>query len=197
MKKWLFLFFFFLSVAAFAQNEEGKYPWNLTMFAGGAKLCDEDGCFGPSGFAVGLAFGRQFTSHWSFELDGTYVRSNENEVPRFDDTTGIFFVPVLQRTRIWGGATFLRSVKHFGNRSDLFIAVGGVGAFERQTEKVPSEVFPLPSKNLGIKGGVSGGAGLNLWFSRTWGIRPEARFYACATPLSGLRYTAGLIHQFQ
>jgi hypothetical protein len=195
MKKWLLLLLLFIPFAAAAQDQEGKYPWNFTAFAGGALLCDELGCFGPSGLAIGGSFGRQFTSSWSFELDGTYVRSNEKQTPRVDIVSEQLFIPVLERRRFWGGATFMRTMKRFG-RSDFFIALGGVGAYEHQREKVPAGIFPLPDRTLGIKGGISGGAGFNLWFSRHWGIRPAARFYAVAKPLSGLVYTAGVIHQF-
>lgn len=193
MKKCLFLFAFLVCVAAY--GEESIYPWTLTLFGGGALLCDEQGCFGPSGLALGASFGRQFTPHWSFELEGTYVRANQLEAPRLDLFTGLIFVPELQRSRVWGGATFFRPVGHIGG-AELFIALGGVGAYERTSEKVPAGVTPLPTNVLGVKGGISAGAGFNIWLTPHWGIRPEARFYAVATPLSGFRYTGGLIHKF-
>ncbi len=194
MKKYLWLLLFLIPVSGFAQ--EAVYPWQLSMFGGGAMLCDEAGCFGPSGYTFGASFGRHFTDRWSFELDGAYARTTETLAPRFDTLTGRLFVPELQRSRIWGGGTFLASIAHFGSSSDFFVALGIVGAYEQQVEKTPEGIFHAPTKNIGIKGGVSGGAGMNLWFSKSWGVRPEIRFYGCASPLSGLRYTAGLIKKF-
>lgn len=194
MKIFSLLFLIFIAAASYAQ--EAKYPWDLTVYGGGALLCDELGCFGTSGIAFGASFGRQFTPHWSFELEGTYVSTNEVLPLRFDLATGRFFTPELQRTRVWGGATFLRPIFHLRESSSFFIALGGVGAFERQREKSPEGIFHRAPRNLGVKGGVSGGGGINFWFSPHWGIRPEARFYLVAKPLSGLRYTVGLLHRF-
>ncbi len=174
---------------------EAQYPWDLSGFVGGASLCDEAGCFGPSGIAFGGSFGRQFTDRWSFELDGVAVRTSEILPGRFDTFTGIFYIPELQRKRFWGGFTFLLSVAKIGDKSNLFVALGAVLAYEHQDQLVPEGVF-APDKTLGLKGGVSGGAGMNLWFSENWGIRPEFRFHGVASPLSGMRYTGGLMYRF-
>jgi len=194
MKKYLWLLLFLIPVSVSAQ--EAVYPWQLSAFGGGASLCDESGCFGPSGYVFGASFGRHFTDRWSFELDGAYARSTETLAPRFDTVTGTLFFPELQRSRVWGGGTFLASIGHFGSSSDFFIALGLVGAYEQQVEKTPEGIFHAPTRNIGIKGGVCGGAGMNLWFSESWGVRPEIRFYGTASPLSGVRYTAGLIKKF-
>jgi hypothetical protein len=192
--KILFCFLFlFLSVSALAQ--QGHYPWDLTGFAGGATFCDEAGCFGPSGFAAGIEFGRHMTNRWAFELEGTYGRTSQILPQRFDIRTGQFFTPELVRQRIWGGFALLGSLLHLGQESDLFISLGAVLAYEHRKEIVPEGFFG-PEKSLGLKGGVSGGAGFNFWFSDSWALRPEVKFYFCATPLSGVRYTAGLVHRF-
>jgi hypothetical protein len=179
-----------------AHGEDIKYPWRLTGFAGNAMLCTEQGCFDGSGFAFGASFGRQFTGRWSFELDGTFARTEENLAPRFDLNTDTLYIPQLQRSRFWGGGTFLGSFAHFGKRSDAFVSIGFIAAVERRSEKTPPGIRPLPSEDIGIKGGVSGGAGLNLWFSKNWAIRPEAKFNAVAGNLSGFRYSAGILRQF-
>ncbi|HSP07900.1 MAG TPA: hypothetical protein VLR94_12035 [Acidobacteriota bacterium] len=195
MKKILVVLLILLPVCAFAQ-EETRYPWILTIFGGGASLCTEDGCFGPRGPAFGASFGRSMTDRWSFELEGTYAWTSENELPLVDLDTGIVYTPVLDRTRVWGGGHFLGKIAKFGDASDFFISLGAVGAFERQTEKVPEGIFATPTKDIGIKGGLAGGAGVNFWFSDNWGVRPEIRYYLVASPLSGIRYTAGLMHKF-
>lgn len=189
---WLLLILFPVLVEA----QDSRYPWDLTLFGGGALLCDESGCFGPTGYAVGGAFGRQFTDRWAFELEGALARSTETLAPRFDIPTGILFVPEFERTRVWAGFTFLGTLARFGETSNFFISLGLVGAFERQKEIVPEGVFGRPDRTLGLKGGVSGGAGMNLWFSENWGIRPEAKYYVVANPLSGFRYTGGIVHRF-
>ena len=193
MRKVLFLLVLLVPVIVSAQVQ--TYPWDLTLFGGEATFCDEAGCFGPSGWAAGGAFGRQFTDRLSFELDGTYARTSEILPSRIDTFTGQFYTPELQRRRFWAGLTFLVSVASFGEASNFFISLGGVFAYEHQDLIVPEGVF-APDKTLGLKGGISGGAGMNLWFSKSWGVRPEVRFYAVASPLSGIRYTGGLIHRF-
>ncbi|HSE41102.1 MAG TPA: hypothetical protein VLH08_10100 [Acidobacteriota bacterium] len=196
MKKVLMLVLFLIPVVAHAQEDEGIYPWVLTMFGGGAAFCDEDGCFGPTGFAAGASFGRAMGNTWSFELEGTYARTTQDLPPRFDIPTGIFFTPELQRTRIWGGGTFMAKIARFGDRNNMFVSLSLIGGYEEQKEKAPEGVFVQPTRDIGIKGGAAGGAGMNFWFSDTWGLRPEVRFYLVAGDLSGLRYTAGLMKQF-
>ena len=192
-KLFLFVLLFFPLIAS--AQEQQPYRWDLTAFGGGVMFCDEAGCFGPSGWAVGGAFGRQFTERMSFEIDGTYAKTSEILPSRIDLFTGQFYTPQLDRTRFYTGLTFLLSIARFGSASNLFIAFGGALAYENQNFIVPEGIF-APDKNLGLKGGVSGGAGMNLWFTQSWGFRPEVRFYAIAKPLSGLRYTAGIIHRF-
>lgn len=196
MKKALLVVLFLFPVFAYAQDETGKYPWILTMFGGGASFCDEQGCFGPSGYAFGASFGRAMGNTWSFELEGTYAKTSEDLPARVDLLTGTVFVPVLDRTRVWGGATFLAKVVRFGDRNNFFVAMSLIGAYEQQKEKGPEGFFVAPTKDIGIKGGVGGGGGINLWFSDSWGLRPEARFYAIVGDLSGMRYTVGLMKQF-
>jgi hypothetical protein len=176
--------------------QDAKYPWDLTGFAGAASLCDELGCFGGAGIAFGGSFGRQFTERWYFELEGTYVSGTETLAPRFDLRTNQIFVPELQRHRVWAGGSFFRPLLRFGEASHLFISLGFVAAYERQTEKVPEGFLHAPTKDIGLKGGVSGGAGAIFWFSENWALRPEVKFYAVPSPLSGLRYTAGITHRF-
>ncbi|HEY4491482.1 MAG TPA: hypothetical protein VI958_05745 [Acidobacteriota bacterium] len=192
MKK--FLFFLFLVIPAVSQAQQ-QYPWSLTLFGGGAALCDEQGCFGPTGWAAGGSFGRHMTDRWAFELDVAIARTNELLPPRVDQF-GNFFIPELQRTRGWGGGTFLATLGHIGSESDFFVGLGIVGVFERREEITPPDVFHEPARNLGLKGGIAGSAGMNLWLSKNWGIRPEAKFYLTAGSLSGVRYTAGLLRKF-
>jgi len=195
MKKALLVVLFLFPVVAHAQ-EEGIYPWILTMFGGGAAFCDEAGCFGPTGFAAGASFGRAMGDTWSFELEGTYARTNEQLPPRVDLLTNQIFTPELERTRVWGGGTFLAKISRFGERNNLFVSLSLVGGYEQQKEKAPEGIFVQPIRDIGIKGGAAGGAGVNFWFSDNWGLRPEVRFYLIAGDLSGLRYTAGLMKQF-
>lgn len=194
MKKLLWLLVFLFPVALYAQSDDA-YPWQLHMYGGGASLCDDLGCFGPTGLSFGASFGKAMGDRWSFELEGTWARSTETEAQRFDIVTETYFTPELVRSRIWAGGTFLGKMKKF-EKGDFFIALGFVTGFERQNENVPAGIIPLPTKNIGIKGGVSAGAGLNYWFSENWAIRPEARFYAVAGHLSGLRYTGGIVRKF-
>jgi hypothetical protein len=197
MKKTLFLIFFLLPFLAHAQEVETKYPWVLTGFGGAASLCTEDGCFGPSGLSFGGSFGRPMSQRWSFELEGTYARTKENLPPRIDLLTGLLFVPQLERTRIWGGANFIAKLGEGGDASSgLFVSLGFVAGYEQQNEITPPEIFHAPTKDIGLKGGLSGGAGYNYWFNDHWGIRPEAMFYVVAGSLSGIRYTGGLMHKF-
>ena len=191
MKKILLLLLLILPATGQAQ----QYPWVFSLSGGGAALCDEQGCFGPTGWAASGSFGRHFTNTWAFELDLAVSRTNEL-LPARIDPTGIIYVPELQRTRSWGGTTFLATLGHLGAESDFFVALGLVAVFERREVIAPEGVFHEPSKNIGLKGGLSGGAGMNLWFSKGWGLRPEVRFYGTAGSLSGLRYTAGLIKKF-
>jgi hypothetical protein len=195
MKKALMLVVFLLPVMAYAQEQEGIYPWTLTMFGGGAAFCDEAGCFGPSGYAFGASFGRAMGDTWSFELEGTYARADQTLPPRSDPFFGIF-TPVLERTRVWGGATFLAKIARFGERNNMFVAISLIGAYEQQHIDAPEGVFVGPTVDVGIVGGAGGGAGVNWWISDSWGIRPEVRFYWAANDLSGMRYTAGLMKQF-
>ena len=173
-----------------------RYPWDLTGFAGGATLCDELGCFGQTGLAFGGSFGRQFTERWNFELEGTYVTATETLAPRFDLRTNQIFVPELKRQRVWAGGNFIRKFLRFGEASHLFISVGFVAAYERQTEQVPEGFLHAPTKDIGLKGGASGGAGAIFRFSENWALRPELKFYAVPSPLSGLAYTAGIQYRF-
>jgi hypothetical protein len=177
-------------------GKQAQYPWELTGFAGVASLCDELGCFGQTGFAFGGSFGRQFTERWDFELEGTYVSATESLAPRFDLRTNQIFVPQLQRQRVWAGGSFLRQFLRFGEASHLFLSIGFVTAYERQTEKVPEGFLHAPKRDIGLKGGVSAGAGAIFWFSDNWALRPEMKFYAVPSPLSGLRYTGGIAHRF-
>ena len=195
MKKLLLVVFLLLPIFAIAQDEE-RFPWILTIFGGGATFCTEDGCFGPSGYAVGASFGRGMSDRWSFELEGTYAYSTETGPARVDLATGIIFSPELERTRIYGGGHFLGKLMNFGASSDFFISIGAVGGYEQVAENVPEGFFPLPVEHIGIVGGVAGGAGLNLWFGDNWGVRPEVRYYLMASDLSGVRYTAGILHKF-
>ena len=177
-----------------AQTE--KYPWDLTGFGGAASLCDELGCFGQTGLAFGGSFGRQFTERWYFELEGTYVSATESLAPRFDLRTGQIFVPELKRQRVWAGGNFNRRLLQLGKASHLFISIGFVAAYERQTEEVPEGFLHAPKRDIGLKGGASGGAGAVFWFNDNWALRPEVKFYAVPSPLSGLRYSAGITHRF-
>ena len=187
---------FVLLICAVANAKDAIYPWELTGFAGGAQLCDEAGCFAQSGLAFGGSFGRQFTERWNFELEGTYVSASKSLAPRFDLRTGQIFVPELQRRRVWAGGSFQRSLFRFGEASHFYISVGFVAAYERRTEKVPEGFLHAPKKDIGLKGGVSGGAGLMIWLSENWGVRPEVIFFAVPSPLSGLTYTGGITHRF-
>jgi hypothetical protein len=195
MKKILLVLIVFFPMVALAEDAP-PYPWILTGFGGGATLCDEAGCFGAGGPAFGGSFGRAMSSRWSFELEGTIVFTSETGATRVDTVSGIIYQPVLERTRVWGGGHFLGRIADIGSSSDVFISLGIVGAYEQQKEIVPEGVFPIPIKDVGIKGGIAGGAGANIWFSENWGIRPEARYYLVAGSLSGIRYTGGLMYKF-
>ena len=127
-----------------------SYPWILTMFGGGAAFCDEAGCFGPNGYAFGASFGRAMGDTWSFELEGTYARSDETLPARIDPLFGIF-VPELQRTRIWGGGTFMAKFARFGDRNSMFIAISLIGGYEEQKELGPEGVFLSPTRILELK----------------------------------------------
>lgn len=192
MKKLLWLFLFLFCVALCAQAEENIYPWNLNMFVGGASLCDEFGCFGPTGLSVGASFGRPMGDRWSFELEGAYARTNEILSQRFDISTQTFYTPELTRGRVWGGGTFLAKMANFGS-GDFHIAIGFVAGYEQKKEKTPLGILIT---DRGLRGGISGGAGMNYWFSESWAIRPELRYYAVADELSGLRYTVGIVKKF-
>lgn len=194
MKKVLWLLMFLFPVVLYAQSED-TYPWHLQIFGGGATLCDDLGCFGPSGLTIGGSFGRAMGDRWSFELEGGTALTSQNEPVRFDEITGTYYTAVLNRTRSWGGGVFLGKLKRF-KKGDFHIAIGFVGAVEHTSETTPPEILPAPSVNNGVKGGVSGGAGLNFWFSENWAIRPEVRFYAIAGSLSFLRYTGGIVRKF-
>lgn len=194
MKKILLLLVFLFPVALFAQSDQA-FPWQLQAFGGAASLCDEIGCFGATGYSFGASFGRAMGDRWSFELEGAYSKATETEPERLDLATDTFYTPELSRSRIWAGGTFFGKMKTF-EKGDFFIALGFVAGFERQNENVPIGITPLPTVNIGLKGGVSAGAGINYWFSENWGIRPEGRFYAVAGHLSGLRYSGGIIRRF-
>jgi len=194
MRKFLLLAILIFPVIASAENPEG-YRWDLTVFGGGALFCDEAGCFGPSGWAAGGSFGRQFAKIVSFEIDGTYAQTSQILPSRIDLFTGQFYTPELDRMRFYTGLTFLVTVAQFGSQSNFFVAIGGALAYEKQDFIVPEGIFQL-DETLGLKGGLSGGAGMNLWFTENWGLRPEVRFYWIASPLSGLRYTGGIVHRF-
>ena len=191
MKKILAVIFFCFPLLASAQD----YPWDLTGFGGAATFCDEAGCFGETGYTFGGSFGRQFTNSWAFELEGAYARTEEVLPSRFDTFTGRFYTPIEVRRRTWAGMAFLGTLVRFGEASNLFISVGAALAYEHKDEIAPPGIFS-PDQTLGLKGGISGGAGMNLWFSESWGLRPEVKFYLIATPLSGIRYTGGLVHRF-
>jgi hypothetical protein len=191
MKRILAILIFCFPVLATAQ----QYPWDLGVFGGGASLCVESGCFGPTGYAIGGSFGRQFSDRWAFELEAAYTRSSEILPGRFDIFTGQFYVPEEVRQRTWAGFAFLGTLVGFGDASNLFVSVGLAVAYEHKYEIVPEGVF-APDRNLGLKGGLSGGAGMNLWITENWALMPEVKFYLIAEPLSGLRYTAGLVHRF-
>lgn len=195
MKRILLILFFLVPVFASAQDE-GRYPWILTIFGGGASLCDDAGCFGPSGLAFGGSFGRHMTERWSFELEGSFTSTNETLAPRIDLGSGLIFTPTLDRTRVWGGGHFLGKLAGFGSSSDFFISIGVVGGYEQQVVNAPEGIFVEPTRDIGIKGGLAGGAGMNLWFSDSWGARPEVRYYLVVGSLSGVRYTVGLMHKF-
>lgn len=195
MKKLLFLFIFILPVFVHAQDVQ--YPWVLTGFGGAATLCTEEaGCFGPSGLSLGGSFGRNMTDTWAFELEGAYAKTNELLDPRFDEVSGTLFTPELERTRIWGGGNFLAKVGDLGASSNFFISIGLFAGYEQQVEITPPGIFHAPTRDIGLKGGAAGGAGLNYWFNDNWGIRPEVRMYLIVGDLSGLRYTAGLMRKF-
>lgn len=194
MKKLFFLIVLFLPVLL--QAQETKYPWVLTGFGGGASLCDEAGCFGPTGPAFGGSFGRNMTDTWAFELEGAVALTNEELAPRFDEVTGVFFTPELDRTRVWGGANFLAKVGNIGASSNFFISLGLFTGYEQQKEVTPEGIFHAPTRDIGLKGGGAGGAGANFWFNEHWGLRPEARMYFIVGDLSGLRYTVGLMRKF-
>src|SRR5687767_2367043 len=168
MKKYLAILLFCFPALASAQ----QYPWDLTGFAGAAMLCDEAGCFGPSVYTVGGSFGRQFADRWFFELEGAYSRTEELLPTRFDIFSGQFYTPEQVRQRTWAGFAFLWSMIRFGDASNFFLSMGLAVAYEHRYEVVPEGVF-APDRNIGLNGGVSGGAGMNLWLTEHWGIRPE------------------------
>jgi hypothetical protein len=209
MKRLLCVLLFVFPLLAHAQGQvhETPYPWTLTIFGGGASLCTDantnlatgalaSGCFGPTGYTFGASFGRGMTDTWSFELEFAYAHATENLGQTVDIPTGILYTPQLTHGRVWAGGTFFGKLHKFSDRSDFFIALGGVGAYERQELVVPVEVFNPGSENIGITGGVCVGAGMNLAIGENWSIRPEARYYLAASGLSGLRYTAGLTKKF-
>jgi hypothetical protein len=133
---------------------------------------------------------------WAFELEGAYAKTNEFLDPRIDAATGNLFTPELERTRIWGGGNFLAKLGDIGSSSNFFISIGLFTGYEQQKEIGPPGVFVAPIKDVGLKGGGAGGAGVNYWFNDNWGIRPEVRMYFVVGDLSGLRYTAGLMRKF-
>lgn len=197
MKKiWMLIFLFFPLLASAQDAQDTQYAWRLTGFGGAATLCDEAGCFGPTGYTFGASFGRNMTDRWSFELEGVYAHTNQTLPARIDSVTGIIYSPTLERGRIWGGAMFFARLASIGQSSEFFIALGVVGGYESQKEKAPEGVFVPPTRNIGINGGVAGGAGFNFWMSPNWGLRPEVRFYGVSNDLSGVRYTAGIIRKF-
>jgi hypothetical protein len=202
MKKyWMLMIFLFPLVAEAQENPTGNsldqpYAWRLTGFGGAASLCDEQGCFGPTGYNFGASFGRNMTNRWSFELEGTYTSATQTLAARVDPLTGIVYNPELNTGRFWGGAVFFARLATIGKSSEFFIAMGGVVGYEQLKEKAPEGVFVPPTQHFGLTGGVTGGAGFNFWFSKNWGLRPEVRFYGVAENLSGVRYTGGIIRKF-
>jgi hypothetical protein len=200
MKKIWILIFILLPLLAGAQDQEEaldkKYAWRLTGFGGAATLCDENGCFGPTGYSFGASFGRNMTDRWSFELEGVYVHTSQTLPPRIDPFTGIIYSPELDRSRIWGGAVFFARLASIGTSSEFFVAMGVVGGYEQRKEKAPEGIFVPPATDIGIRGGVTGGGGFNFWMSENWGLRPEVRFYWVSGDLSGVRYTGGIIRKF-
>lgn len=194
MRKILLVLFLFFPLVMSA--EEGLYPWRATFGGGGASLCDEKGCFGPTGYTFGGSFGRNMSERWGFELEGYYAKASETGLPRVDLFTGTLYTPEFQHSRFWGGGAFLASLSDFGERNDFFIALGFALAYENFSTKAPEGIFTPPSVDIGIVGGVSGGAGINWWISENWALRPEVRYYLCANDLSGLRYTIGLSTEF-
>lgn len=194
MKKYWMLILFLFPLAAGAQ--ENSYAWRLTGFGGAASLCDEQGCFGPTGYTFGASFGRNMTERWSFELEGVYVGASETLPARIDPFTGLIYNPELDRKRIWSGAVFFARLASLGQASELFVAMGGVVGYEQLKETAPEGVFVPPTEDIGLTGGVTGGAGFNFWLSKNWGFRPEIRFYWVADDLSGVRYTGGIIRKF-
>jgi hypothetical protein len=197
MKKILLFVALFLPLAASA-GEERLYPWMLNAYGGGASFCDEAGCFGPSGYTFGASFGRYFTPTLAFELEGTYAYAEQTQPARVDIGTGVIFIPTLERTRVWGGGHFLIRLSGAHDTSHLFVSIGLIGGYEQQQEVVDPglPVFVTPTKDIGIKGGLAGGAGYNLWIGDSWGVRPEVRYYLVAGDLSGIRYTAGFLKRF-
>lgn len=184
---------FFFAAPASAQ----RYPWVLTVYGGGANPCiSDEGCFTLSTPALGGSFGRAMSKNWRFELDGFWTRGTQDLGLHYDATTGTLYDLTMKRTRTYGGIMFLGTVGQLTSKMDLFLAFGAVGAVERQQEQAPAGIFHAPSKNIGVKGGLAGGVGLNWWFSQNWGVRPEARFYAVVNGLSTLRYTAGIMRKF-
>jgi hypothetical protein len=194
MKKYWMLILFLFPLVAGAQ--ENNYAWRITGFGGAASLCDEQGCFGPTGYTFGASFGRNMTERWSFELEGVYAHASQTLPTRIDSFTGIIYNPVLDRARIWSGAVFFARLASFGQANEFFLAMGGVVGYEQLKEKAPVGVFVPPTEDVGLTGGVTGGAGFNFWFSKNWGLRPEIRFYWVADNLSGVRYTGGIIRKF-
>ena len=194
MKRLILFVLFLLPLTATAQEQ--SYPWILTGYGGGSRLCTVDGgCGGGlNTFAFGGSFGRYFTKRWGFEIEGLYSPADETEPPRFDEFTGVIFTPVLHHRRIWGGGAFLGDLAKFKS-GEFFIALGFGGAVERLDETAPEGIFVEPGQDIGIKAGVCGGAGLNWWFSQHWGIRPEVRFYGISE-ISFFRYTVGLSYKF-
>jgi hypothetical protein len=201
MKKlWILMILLFPFIANAQENmgdpPENTYAWRLTGFGGAATLCTDAGCFGPTGYTFGASFGRNMTDRWSFELEGVYAHTSETLPTTIDPFTGIIYNPILDRSRIWGGAVFFARLARIGAASEFFVAMGVVGGYEQQTEKAPEGVFVPGSVDIGIRGGVTGGAGFNFWFSENWGFRPEVRFYGVSGDLSGVRYTGGITRKF-
>jgi hypothetical protein len=205
---WALLFAFPVFANAQGQVQEPAYPWMLTIFGGGALLCTDansglaagqtaSGCFGPSGYTFGASFGRGMTDTWSFELEFAYANAKETLPPAVDIPTGILYEAEFTHGRVWAGGTFFGKIARFsGGRNNIFIALGGLGAYERQTLTTPPEVFHEPSLNIGVTGGVCAGIGMNFAIAQKWSIRPELRYYLAASGLSGLRYSAGITKTF-
>jgi hypothetical protein len=196
MKKVLFVAVICL-VSSFALADEGLYPWILTGYGGGANSCTSGGgCFEIIGPAAGGSFGRAMSKTWSFELDGFWTRGSRILPLTLDTISGVYYRPEERRTRVYGGAMFLAKIAEFSPSLSMFIVVGAVGGYERLDLKTPPGVWHEPATDNGIKGGMAAGAGFNWWFSDSWGLRPEFRFYPVFDNLTGFRYTVGLMRKF-